>query len=121
MQTELLELKIQRNEIRIAMVSIMILALIGTFLNIIAVTLNNGRMPVLYENENYIINTQTHFSYTLEQKQYINRWFITDIIPIGNRAVMSIGDLLIFLAIPLTIYAIIKNIKINKKIKECKQ
>ena len=118
---EILELRIKKNEINMVTAMLMILALTGGFLNIMAVSLNNGRMPVLYEHENYTIDTKIHFSYTQDEKQDINKWYITDIIPLGNKMIMSIGDLLIFLAIPFLIFNVIRNIKISRKIRKMKK
>ncbi|MFW6008613.1 MAG: DUF5317 family protein [archaeon] len=117
-----LELKIQKNEYAIVIVFLMIIMITGALLNIMAISFNDGRMPVLYNVENESINTITHFSYTNEQKYLIPRWYITDIIPLDkeHKNIMSIGDLLIFISIPLTLFYIVKIILTNKKIKKVK-
>lgn len=85
----------------IAIYSVLIL-LSGVTLNLIAVTSNENRMPVLTEN---FIDTKTHYNYT--QKNEVQKWYLTDIINLkgkNNILHLSIGDLL--LLIGFTIYSI---------------
>ena len=62
--------------------------MIGGVLNSEALLRNGGKMPVL-TNSQY--STTTHFSY--QDKDEVERWYLTDRIKIGNY-VLSIGDFL---------------------------
>lgn len=78
---------------------ILIFIIVGALLNIIAVKVNGGKMPV-YINKKYVLpqDTKTHIHYNRITKA--NLWFLTDIfffrVKKGFLSV-SIGDIFIFL------------------------
>lgn len=99
--------RIEKNQIAILL---LIMMLAGAVLNLIAISTNNGRMPVMTE---YELNTNKHFAYQEEHKELINNWILTDIIHVANKYVASIGDFLILLPI---IFLIINRINYYKMI-----
>jgi len=61
----------------------------GSAMNVLAIKSNDFRMPV-YSELNY--STDSHFSFT--EKEEINNYLLTDIIPFGNW-MWSVGDFLV--------------------------
>ncbi len=81
---------------------------LGAILNVMAITLNNGTMPVITDKE---FNSVLHTSYTTCEE--VVRCYLTDIIYI-KIAYISIGDVIM---VTSAIYMIIIQIKhiINKR------
>ena len=75
----------------------MVIIMIGMACNFFVIRSNSMRMPFysIYDYE-----TETHFSYTNSSE--INYWFLSDIVPIGNR-LWSTGDLIMLLGVSMFI------------------
>jgi hypothetical protein len=65
--------------------------LLGIFLNLTAIFLNDFRMPVYTQNE---INSKLHFTY--QDFSMIKVWYLTDIFKLKGL-IFSIGDVFIFI------------------------
>src|SRR3990170_2894094 len=75
----------------------LMLILIGATFNFIAISSNNGLMPVYDKySKNITINSPYHIAFTPETKHTINNFYLTDIINI-DRDYYSIGDYLMFI------------------------
>lgn len=73
----------------ICIIALMIV-LVGAFMNFKAIQYNNGKMPVFYQG--YITSNQ-HFAF--QDFNEIKYSYLSDIIPIGKRQIISIGDILL--------------------------
>jgi hypothetical protein len=84
------QIKIQKKVINLLYLSMvfMIVCMFGMLFNFLAVTKNEGRMPVL---SSYSYSTQTHYTYS--ENNEVNLPYFTDRFNI-NGDVHSIGDLL---------------------------
>lgn len=70
----------------------------GAILNTFVIATNNGKMPVLTEDE---VNNSMYFSYS--DKKSINNWFISDIITIGGT-ISSVGDVLMVVSLAVILF-----------------
>jgi len=71
---------------------LLVAGLVGALMNAQALISNAGKMPVL---TNYHYSTTTHFSY--QDKNQVEKWYLTDIIQIKD-SIYSIGDFLLIFA-----------------------
>jgi hypothetical protein len=82
---------------------LLVIALFGASLNIIAVKTNEGKMPVLTYQ---YVSSNTHFDFT--EKEKINNYPLTDILKIETKNYIhyfSIGDIFLYLSIiPIGIF-----------------
>ena len=76
------------------MLLMLLLAIIGGMMNLIAVFHNNMIMPV-YTNES--INSTTHIAFNVPED--VNKFIYTDWIKVDRGVYMSVGDILIFYGI----------------------
>lgn len=76
----------------------LILMIVGMLCNTLVIARNDGRMPVY--TKDYNLSTKEHFTFT--KKSEVNDFFCTDRFKLlGN--IMSIGDIIIYLAAILII------------------
>lgn len=72
---------------------------IGGVMNFLAIVKNGehaGKMPIDYNRIQYDYVNEDYF--TFYDKDDINFWYFSDIIPIGSRAIASLGDLVMFIS-----------------------
>lgn len=80
-----------------AFIVFMFLFIIGSTMNFLAVSHNEGRMPF---PASYIYKSDSHIAY--QDKSEVNYWYLSDIIPIKNMA-LSPGDIILYLSVFLLI------------------
>jgi len=85
----------------------LLILLFGSILNLYAMVLNDGKMPV---KTNISFKEEYHFGYNDLSK--IRGWILTDIFNIKNKFVFSIGDVFVGVGI---VGLIIKDIQIIKQ------
>lgn len=100
-----IEKRVENNEKIIIIMSLLLLCLVGGFMNLTVMATNGGKMPFYDKIE---FSSQSHFSFTNFSE--IRYSYLADIIPIGNR-ILSIGDVVMSLSLILTLI----NIGINYK------
>lgn len=108
----------------IILISIILLfvSVFGGFLNDFVVSKNSGMMPVYYENcfYSYFENNGHNVYSTCQNKEVINYYFLSDIIPFKN-SIYSIGDILMLLAIYGNLILLIILVHISMKYRRKKR
>lgn len=102
---------------RFLIISILInILMVGVVFNSEALAKNGGKMPVLSAIH---YKTNTHFSY--QDRDEVERWYFTDIIPLGADRKASIGDIFSISGLTLlVIYSIFAMRKERQEWKEAK-
>jgi hypothetical protein len=88
----------------------LIFILLGGMMNLYAISLNGGKMPVLFEQK---YETTHHFTY--QDLWDVNYPFLTDIINLRNYLVFSVGDIIVLISLIIYIYFTIKLLSLKSE------
>ena len=106
-------IKITKGELFLLIVlAFTMLLLMGVTMNMEALTVNNGKMPV-YALVDWGINDSKHFHFS--DPNAVNKAYLTDIIYVGNYMIVSIGDIFICVSAVLAMVFLLRYI-VHKKI-----
>jgi len=88
----------------ILMISFAMVGVVGGMMNLTAVSMNGGRMPVDSSKLGYELSSDTHFTY--ENIDEVNRHYLTDKFRIG-KIIYSYGDFVIIFSFILVLLCLI--------------
>jgi hypothetical protein len=106
-----LKAKVDRNFWAIERNFMFMMFIFSMFFNIVVMSANDWKMPVLTDDfiisntsNTYFYTNGGHFTYTESEKRNITFWELSDIYHLGNICIFSIGDLGMVISIIGIIY-----------------
>jgi len=93
---------VKLNGIVLSIILFMVLGTMGAMLNVLVISVNDGRMPV---ELNYHYESDTHFTY--QNKNEINKYYLSDRYTILN-VVYSVGDFMILGSNVIVLYLVVR-------------
>ena len=112
-----IEKEITHLKYRHYLVLFLVVMCIGGLVNVLAIALNGGRMPVLTDER--LISEEYHFPFT--DKNEVKGFYYTDLIPFFGHSYWSFGDALIIFGVIMNIIYSVKLLRLKDKGKKKKQ